>query len=297
MMNEKDWLILVILDKERNITKTAEQLFISQPALSYRIKLIEEYFKTRLFIRGRNGIRLTPQGEVVVEYAKEMQKKLTILHETIEFLSTEVKGTIKIGVSSTFGQYILPDLLQKFLSLYPDVNVNITTGLSVDIYNILEKGDIHIAIIRGQHQWEEEKMLITIEPICAVAKTQLDIFDLANKPRIIYKIDPYLQGLIDNWWNNIYDQPSLTTTSVDSLETCKELARTGLGYTILPGISLIDESNLTITPLKLPNGKYVLRKTWAFYRHNNLKIATVRAFVNFLENYKQNIPDLINLFK
>lgn len=296
-MNEKDWLLLVTLDQERNITKAAEKLYISQPALSYRIKKIEEYFNASLFVRERTGIRLTHIGDVVIKYAKEMLAKLTTLHDTIQLMDKDVKGTIKIGVASTFGQYILPELLRQFLELYPEVNVDIVTGLSTDIYKKLENGDIHLAIIRGEQKWEEERLLLTTEPICLVAKQQITIDDLQNIPRIKYETDPYLMDLINNWLKDRCIKEKSTSMSVDSLETGKELVRTGIGYTILPGICLLEETNLFIRPLHLSNGEKTLRRTWAYCRKDVLDFATVNAFFLFLSEYKIKLPNFVFSFE
>jgi DNA-binding transcriptional LysR family regulator len=126
-MEDKDWIILSVLKLERNMTKALDRLFISQPALTYRIQQLEAYFKSKLFVRNRTGIQLTPQGEVVTQYAEEMLKRLQEIHDTIQSMETEVKGTIKLGVSSTVGRYMLPEMLRNYLARYPDVDINIVT--------------------------------------------------------------------------------------------------------------------------------------------------------------------------
>lgn len=291
IMNDKDWLLLITLDEERNITKTAKRLFISQPALTYRIQQIEKYFNTDLFIREKTGIRITPQGEEIIAFAKDMQKQISNIKESIQLMDQRVRGTIKIGVASTFGQYIFPDLLQRFLEKYPEVNANIITGLSTDLYNQLEAGEIHIAILRGKQNWEETKIHVTTEKICVVSKNEIKPSELLEQARIEYNFDPYLKGLIDKWWKEQYEKPPYVSMKVDSLETCKELVKTGLGYTILPGVSLINEKELKIYPLKHKNGSYVSRDTWVLCRSEHLRFAAVNAFLDFLEANKKKISN------
>lgn len=288
IMNEKDWLLLVTLDEERNITKAAERLFISQPALSYRINKLEEEFRSKLFIRNRKGLYFTPQGEYLVQYAKRMIAELQESKETIQSMDTKVKGTIRLGVSSTVGRYILPNMLRDFLDYYPDVDVNVISGFSSEIEPALASSDIHIAIIRGKHHWEEKKMLLKTEPLLVASKLPLNIKDLPNLKRIYYKTDSSLKDLIDNWWEQTFDAPSNISMAVDNLETCKEMVKIGLGYAILPSICLNEERELYIQPLFGRDGEPVERKTWVYSRESSMHFAPVKAFFNFFKGYNDS---------
>lgn len=280
-MNDKDWMILSVLNEERNITKAAERLFISQPALSYRIHQLEDYFGSHLFIRNRMGLQLTPQGEFVVGYAQKMIKQLQEAKETIQAMETEVKGTIKLGASSTVSRYMLPGMLRSFLNEYPKVEVNVVTGFSSDVEQKLAAGDIHIAIIRGDRHWHEKKMLLTSEPLLVASKKPVDIEELPELPGIYYKTDSSLKDLIDNWWKSIFNKPTRITMAVDNLETCKEMVKMELGYAILPGVCLQDEKELFAQPLYHANGEPVKRETWVCCRDSSLHFAAVKSFFDF----------------
>jgi DNA-binding transcriptional LysR family regulator len=71
-MNDRDWSILATIARERNISRAAERLFISQPALSVRLRAIESEFNARIFLRTPKGVSLTPEGEQLVAYANDM---------------------------------------------------------------------------------------------------------------------------------------------------------------------------------------------------------------------------------
>jgi DNA-binding transcriptional LysR family regulator len=247
---------------------------------------LESYFKSKLFVRSRTGIQLTPQGEIVTQYAKEMLRRLQEVHDTIKSMETDVKGTIKLGVSSTVGRYMLPEMLRRYLARYPDVDVNVITGFSSDIERVLEAGDIHIAIIRGKHHWHEQKQLLSTEPICVVSKSPIDVEQLPSFARIYYKTDSSLKDLIDDWWKETFKEPPLNTMEVDNLETCKELVKMGLGYAILPDICLKNEHDLFIQPLHTRDNTPVIRKTWIYCRDRSMSFATVRSFFNFFNSYK-----------
>lgn len=282
-MDEKDWNMLVVLNEERNIRKASERLYLSQPALSYRMQQLEDFFQCKLFIRKSKGTIFTPQGEVIIQYATSMLKQMKNIFDTIQSMETEIKGTIKVGVSSTYGLYSLPDILPSYLEEYPNVNVHIVTGLSSEIEKNLQSGDIHVAIIRGEHHWHEKQVLLSTEKICLVSKGKVTIDQLPSLPFIHYKMDHYLQDLIHNWWNSTFNEPELYSMQVDNLETCKELVKMGLGYTILPDICLKKEQDLFIQPLIRPDGSTVTRKTKMYCRDSAMEFAAVKSFFDFFK--------------
>lgn len=282
-MNEKDCTLLVMLEKKRNMTVVAKSMFISQPALSYRLQQIETNFNTQIFTREQSGLVPTAQGELIIKYARNNLRQLESMAEKVEHMVEKVSGTIKLGVASTYGQYILPDILNRFLKMYPDVNFKITTGLSSKIFNMFENGDIHIGILRGDFKWEEEKELLTTESICIVSKNPIALKELPDIQRIEYKMDDYLKNIVDNWWKDIFKIKGLVSMTVDNLETAKELVRTGIGYVVLPGICLTGEKELSIQPIKNDKNKTIKRFTWAYCRDETLDFLAVKEFYKFLQ--------------
>ncbi|WP_248930757.1 LysR family transcriptional regulator [Paenibacillus hamazuiensis] len=115
-MEEKDWIILKLLYDERNITKTAKHLYLSQPSLSHRLNQIEKEFGVTLFHRGRRGVEFTEQGEVLAQYANEMLQKLAETKEKLWNLSGHAQGTLRLACSRGFALYKLPQVLKKIQS-------------------------------------------------------------------------------------------------------------------------------------------------------------------------------------
>src|SRR5699024_11738843 len=120
--------------------------------LSYRLRQIEKNFDLQIFKRESYGLIPTPEGELIIQYARENLDKLESTLENLKLMGSKVQGTIKLGVASTYGQYILPELLSSFQKLYPDVKFEIITGISSIIYELFKKGEVHIAILRGDRK-------------------------------------------------------------------------------------------------------------------------------------------------
>ncbi|MDY0404647.1 substrate-binding domain-containing protein [Virgibacillus sp. 179-BFC.A HS] len=223
-----------------------------------------------------------------MQYAKRMMDELQGAKETIQSMDNEVKGTLKLGVSTTIGRYILPKMLRDFLNRYPDVDINVITGFSSEIEPALASSDVHIAIIRGKHHWMERKMLLKTEPLLIASDYKINIDELPRLNRIYYKTDSSLKDLINDWWVETFDTKSNITMAVDNLETCKEMVKMGLGYAILPGICLQNEKHLFVEPLLHTNGKQVERKTWVYSRNSSMQFAPVKAFFDFFQEYHIN---------
>ncbi|MFZ7943653.1 LysR family transcriptional regulator [Neobacillus sp. 19] len=291
-MDEKDWNMLVTLFEERNITRAAQKLFISQPALTYRIKQLETEFKTNLIARGKKGIEFTVKGEYLVQYSKEMRNQLRKAKEHISSLDKEVKGTLRLGASGLFARYQLPVLLKNFLNLYPDVEISLKTGWSSNILQMFQKEEAHVGIVRGPYDWNENKVLFQKENIFIVSSKKIDVNDLPFHPRVNYMTDQSLRDVIENWWQETFTVPPNVSMEVDRIETCKELVLNGLGYAILPEICIKEDDPLYKEPIVLKNNSFLQRETWIFYRDVTLELSQVKAFIDFLIESKQTKGEL-----
>lgn len=284
-MDDKDWIILKTISEEKNITKAAERLYISQPALSYRLKNLEKEFGAKIVLRNTTGIAFTPQGEHLLKYALEMLTQLAITKERVQNMKNKVQGTLRIGTSAIFAHYELPAILKGFLERYPDVDISLKTGLSSKINKMLQKEEFAVAILRGDYFWPEEKHMLQEEHICLASSTFIKFDDLPYSPRINYGTDSSLRVMLEDWWRENFSFPSKITMEVDSMDTCRQMVRHGLGWAILPFIGLQKQDSLYTQELYWRDGTPVLRRTWMLYRNSSLELSAVYAFTDYLKEY------------
>lgn len=284
-MDEKDCYILKVLHEEKNLTKTSERVFLTQPALTYRIQQIEKAYHTQLIIRRKNGIEFTTQGEHLVEYAHRILIQHRKLLEQLEDAENEIRGKIILGVSNNFARYKLPRLLKSFHDLYPRVEFQVLTGWSTDLVKMASEEEIHVGFVRGNHEWNDQKVLLAEESICIVSKHQIHVSDLLELPQISYNTDKYLKSQIDTWWNQTFSKPPYIMMEVDRVETCKEMVLNGLGYSVFPSICLTESDELFRINLTDANGEMETRKTWMIYHSTSLNLITVRTFAEFVKSY------------
>ena len=284
-MDDKDWTIIKIISEEKNITKAAVRLYMSQPALSYRLKNLEKEFGAKIVIRNTTGVIFTHQGEYLLNYALEMLTQLAIAKEKIQNMKNKIQGTLRIGTSSIFAHYELPAILKGFLERYPDVDISLKTGLSSQINKMLQKEEFAVAILRGDYFWPEEKYMLQEEHICLASSSVINLKDLPYLPRINYGTDSSLRVMLEDWWREIFSGPPKITMEVDSMDTCRQMVLHGLGWSILPMIGLKQHDSLYTRQLYWRDDTPVLRRTWMLYRNSSLELSAVHAFTDYLKEY------------
>lgn len=284
-MEERDWQILIALYEHKNMTKAARELFISQPALTSRLKQIEDDFRVKIVNRGSRGVHFTPEGEYIVSYAQKMLNELRETKQSVLNLDDSVKGTLRIGTSKFIGQYKLPRLLSLFKEQYPEVDFRITTGWSSTILDLVHNQEVHVGFVRGEHSWLSPRDLLFQENMVIASIFPVDMDNLPNLPRINYQTEYMTKVALNNWWLEYYSQPPLIVAEVDSVDTCKEMIINGLGYAILSSNIVSKSENLSTIPIKNKQGEPVLRKTWMTYHEESVELNIVKAFIDFAKNF------------
>lgn len=290
-MEERDWLILQVLYEQKNITKTAQSLFISQPALTARLRHIEGYFGVKIVYRTSKGVHFTPQGEYLAKSASEMLVNLRNVKERVADMSTVVAGTLRLGASSYFTMYMLPRLLKLFKQKHPHVEFKVTTTWSRDIFSLVHNQEIHIGFVSSDYGWQNQQHLLFEEPICIASTNELDLTQLPRLPRINYQTDALIKAMIDKWWREHFSDPPSISMEVDKLSTCKEMVINGLGYGIMPSMIVNNSESLHKIIITDKEGHPLLRQSWMLYHEEMLDMNVVSAFVNFVK--EMDFPKVI----
>lgn len=284
-MEKKDWLIIQAVYAQKNITKAAEQLYMSQPTLTYRLQQIEKEFDIKLFYRGRRGVEFTEQGELLVKYTRDMLRQRREMEENLWNSGGEVRGTLRLSVSRTFAFYRLPPILKAFNDRFPKVDFQIETGVNMDVIQSIYKQDAHIGIVRGDHHWPSKETILTEENISILSKEKISLNDLSTMRRISFQTDPNLEMVMDTWWKENFHTPPANIMNVDNVDIAKRMVLNGLGYCIAPSIVLEEQDQLHTIFLKDQQNKPIIWKTRVLYREELLGLAMVDEFVRFLMDY------------
>lgn len=284
-MDEKDWQMLKALAEEKNVTRAASRLYISQPTLSYRLRALEQDLGVDLILRNPGGIIFTSEGEYLLSYAQNMLQELSKTKDHLQNMKGSVQGVLRLASSSVFAFYELPAILKGFQQLHPQVEILLKTSRSHSVSRLLQKGEVSLAFVRGDYLWREEKHLIAEEPICLAAGRPLDISDLPNHPGIVVSPSD-IQDMVDEWWQQTFTVPPYIAMEVDSMDTCRQMVLNGLGWGIMPAIGLKGYDSLYKKELYWKNGEPLTRRTWLMCRDSFLELPVVQAFVEYIKSKK-----------
>lgn len=283
-MENRDWLILKVLQQEKNITRTAEIVYMSQPALTKRLQQIENEFGVDIVHRGKRGVHFTPQGEYLAKCADNILSIFSEINDNLANMADNIQGTLRIGASYFITRHKLPEILVLFKQQYPKVEFKVTTGWSSDIFNLAHNQDVHVAFIRGEYNWKDHRHLLLEETLCIACAHKFELKDLPRLPRIDYKMDYKLKELINNWWWENFSDPPEIFMEIDKSDTCRELVMKGLGYSIMPSLILENSKGIYRMDITGKDGIPIKRNTWMFYHHDFLELKLVKAFVDFVKN-------------
>ncbi|GGZ19527.1 transcriptional regulator [Echinicola pacifica] len=159
--------------KRLNFTKAAEELFITQPAVTKHIRQIEQFYEVKLFDRKGSHIRLTPAGKTLFDHADKIFSIYRDLEFELNNFKKELSGELRIGASTTIAQYILPPILAAFHEKFQTIRLSLTTNNTENIEKALEQGEIDLGIIEGQSKQSHFKYTeFTKDEILLIARAQ-----------------------------------------------------------------------------------------------------------------------------
>jgi LysR family transcriptional regulator, transcriptional activator of the cysJI operon len=153
-----------------NFRKAAEQLFLSQPAVTLQVKALENDLGTRLFDRTGGKITLTQQGSLLLDYARKLASMAAEAERELGCSGGSVSGELVLGASTTIAQYVLPRLLVAFQNEYPKIHFSLRSGNTSDVVRCLTNGKVALGLIEGPARergvrtepfMEDELVLIT----------------------------------------------------------------------------------------------------------------------------------------
>jgi LysR family transcriptional regulator, transcriptional activator of the cysJI operon len=135
--------------EQLSFRKAAEELYLTQPAVSLQVKALEEDLGIALFDRSGSQVRLTPAGNALLEYAEQSSRLLDDARHAVAAFSGTQSGALILGASTTIAQYVLPRLLGGFCAANPRVNPTLTSGNTEEIVTAVEDGTIALGFIEG----------------------------------------------------------------------------------------------------------------------------------------------------
>ena len=162
--NLSTYRIFFEVAKQGNISKAAESLYISQPAISKTIVRLEDNLNVKLFKRNSRGVSLTEEGEVLFRHVQEAIHHIEEAENALQKMKDYHIGHLDIGASTTLCRYILLPYLKKFMEEFPNIQINLKNQDSAKNIQVLEAQDIDIALVAiPKHLSPNQKVILEQE--------------------------------------------------------------------------------------------------------------------------------------
>lgn len=155
--------VFYVVAKNNSFSKAAEELFVTQPSVSYSIKQLEERLNIKLFKRNHKGIKITPEGKEVLKYVKKSYNDISVGERSLKENKNLNSGKISIGVQSHIGRFFLFPYLEEFHKKYPNIEINISSRNTAELIKLLENNDIDFVLDTSPIETEYSNLLI--EPL------------------------------------------------------------------------------------------------------------------------------------
>ena len=240
--------LAAVAQNDLNITAAAVKVNATQPALSKQLRLLEQELGFSIFMRrGRTLTKVTPPGELVIRHALKILREVQNIKSVAKEFKGEDRGSLSIGTTHTQARYVLPLVIQKFRSTYPDVQFHLHQGTSEQIAQMAEQDRIDLAIATGSQElfakhvllpcfrWRRRIIVPAGHPLAESKRPSLR--ELAVYPLITYSFS--FTGPTSLY--STFAQAGLTAdvalTARDS-DVIKTYVRLGLGVGIVASVAL-----------------------------------------------------------
>ena len=290
-MADRRLQVFYTVAKQLSFTKAAETLFMTQPAVTFQVKQLEEQFNARLFDRSHGRISLTPAGELVFEYAERILKLSRELDSRMAEMSGEVAGPLLIGASLTNGEFILPQVIGAFQTRYPRVTMHLTVGNSETIVNRVADHSLDVGFIESPFHLPnletqticEDELVVICAPGSELARSRrLTPAQLAGKPYVSREAGSGTREFADRHFrqHGVMPDDLDVVMELGSTVAIKSVVETGLGFSIVSRATIPKELRLGML-VAIPLEPRLIRILTLVYPTEKFRSRRLNAFVEF----------------
>jgi DNA-binding transcriptional LysR family regulator len=286
--------------RHRNLSRAAEALHVTQPALTARLQTLEGELGTPLFVRGRRGMTLTDAGRAFLPYAERALGALDAGANLIRELQRGGAGELVLGAAPAVSTYVLPRLLVRFSERHPRVRLVVRTGHSEEIVEMAVRREIDVGLVRelrhpdivSRPLYEDELVLVADGGHAFGQRDTIELRDLAEARLILFDRTSSYYDLTNAFFREAGVAPD-GVMELDNIDAAKQMVGQGLGVALLPHASVAAElADGRLRAIDI-EGAAPIRRPIVAIRRRDLGPATgpVAAFLDILDEIREILPD------
>jgi len=275
-----------------SFSKAADQLYLTQSAISKRIALLEEQLNSKLFDRIGRTVSLTEAGEALLPRAKDILLQLDDAKRAIGNLAGgEITGELSLAASHHISLHRLPPLLKQFNQECPKVELDLQFAESEIAYEGVLKGDLELALItlspepdpsiHSEIIWDDLLMYVVANDHPLASNSKIKLEELTHYNAILPGSNTFTRTLVEQLFLQ-HDLALNVTMSTNYLDTIRMMVHIGLGWSLLPQ-SLVDK-NLTV--LNVVDSEPVHRNLGIIFHKNRTLSNAANYLVNILKSHR-----------
>lgn len=236
--------ICEVANHDLNVSATAQSLFTSQPGISKQIRLLEEELGVEVFARnGKHLVSITTAGAEVLRVASEILHKVDAIKQISQEFSDETRGILSIATTHTQARYVLPTIINQFMTEYPEVSLQMQQGTPSQIAEMAASGEVDFAIateglehfsnllLMPCYRWNRSVIVPNDHPL-ALQSDPLKLVQLVDYPIVTYVFGFTGRSRLDEAFEKRGLIPKVVFTAADA-DVIKTYVRLGLGVGIV----------------------------------------------------------------
>jgi DNA-binding transcriptional LysR family regulator len=257
-----------------SVTRAAETLFVTQPALTARIKGLERSLGTELFARTGRGVRLTESGRAFLPYAQRSLQALAEGRSAVTDIVLGGAGELAIGAAPAVSTYVLPIILERYHATYPNVQLAVRTGHSEEVLELVLHDEVEIGLIRALRHpeleslplYEDELVLVCDPEHPFAAAGEIEIEELGAERVILFDRTSSYHDLTAALLREGGVVPR-GLMELDNIDATKKMVRHGLGVAMVPTTAAVEELEAgTLRAIRIVDATPVRRQIVAIRR-------------------------------
>lgn len=278
-----------------SFTKAADTLHMTQPAVTFQVRQLEEYFNTRLFDRTHNRISLTEAGRRVFEYADKIFQLYDEMESSVRELTGDISGVLLMGASTTIAEYMLPALLGDFKAKYPHVGIRLKVSNTDAIVSMVEDNEIDLGVVEAPvanknlvvELCRVDQLVAVTAPSHPLAQHErVPVTDLLHYPYIAREEGSGTREVIHEYMRaaGLSSSGLNTIMELGSPEAVKGAVEAGMGVSVLSRTTIHKElrlGTLVAVPLEPP-----LERPFSFvHQKQKFRVRAMEELLNFARTY------------
>ncbi|MCK5606068.1 LysR family transcriptional regulator [Candidatus Pacearchaeota archaeon] len=277
----------------KSFTKAAQVLNLTQPAVTFQIKNLEDELKTRLFDRDANKITLTHTGKILLNHAEKILLEYEKAKEEISKISGKLCGDIRIGIASVLGKYFLPKLIGYFKQEYRDIEIIMLVGNSGKLIQDLRQHTVDLIIVSEpvsvQHfvvrPFVEDELVVIVNPQHKWAKRgAIELKELLKENIIIREDGSGTREVLKNFLSskNISFKSLKAIMTMGGSEALKSAVESGIGYGIVSNMAIRSEIKLGLLKQIKIRGEILKRSFLVVYSKKQYNKHLISSFLDVI---------------